>query len=178
MVVAGCTSTSSSGPAVDELSSSPTVAGTTSLLGTVIVRLSTIGHAPGDRVAGVLFRGRSSQALRDTRAVGGFGVATGPSPLTVTRTIKRKTALGAGDAFPYVDDVPVRLSQGWYTLLLWRGPTLDPYSRWFPAAEPGLAVCQVPVYVVAGSPTTIEVTAMPRQPRELMVDALPRCEGR
>lgn len=148
-------------------------------LGAVTVHLFTIDHAPGDRVAGVLFKGRvPARALLYGRAVGGFGVDTGSEPLTVSRTVNEGTGMGVGDQFPYVSDMPVRLPPGWYVLLVWRGPTLGPYSRWIPADEPGLAVCQVSVYVVAGPSTTVEVTGMPRQPRTLALEHLPRCEGR
>jgi hypothetical protein len=59
--------------------------------------------------------------------------------------------------------------------MMWQGPTLGGYSKWVPAAEPGLAVCSVRVVVEDHAGTTATITGFPRHPKPQALERVRPC---
>jgi hypothetical protein len=163
MILAGCSGTSNSGTEPDGPTSSPTVAGTEALRSTVTVRLSGIEGARGDQIAGVLY---TSMYVKRGEQLGGFSVRVDADPYFGARIVTEPLRRLRGD-FPYVGAEPVRVPPGWYSVVLWRGPSLQGplvWGRWWPGGDGReLRLCPVMFQVSSGRPATVEVTAAPDQ---------------
>jgi hypothetical protein len=114
----------------------------------VEVHLQGIRGSEGKLVAGVLFRAKDLTDIRDKSGVGGFGVRVDDDPFSFSAPIND----GSTGFMPFLKGPLADVSPGPYTLLMWRGPTLGGYTKWVPAAEPGLTFCPVQFEVVGDDP--------------------------
>ena len=137
----------------------------------VEVRLEGIRGAKGKVVAGVLFRAKGLTDIRHDKAVGGFGVEVDDDPFSYVAAIND----GSTGLMPFLKGPLADVSPGTFTLLMWRGPTLGPYARWFPAAEAGLTSCPVQVEVGDDPVNTVTVTGFPKQPKPLDLETMRPC---
>lgn len=159
-------------PAGDQESPSATVS--TSPVGDhrVEVRLTAIRRAEGDVVAGILYRGNDlPEAFRVKNVVGGFGAEVDDDPFSLVATIND----GSTGMIPFLEGPPADVSPGSHLLMMYRGPSLGPYSTWVPAAEPGLTGCPVRLEVGDGAVTTVTVTGFPEQPEPLDLETVRPC---
>lgn len=152
-------------------SPSGTVSATPAPERNVEVRLQGIRDAEGKVVAGVLFRAKALTDIRYTNAVGGFGVRVDDDPFSFVAAIND----GSIGFMPFLKGPLADVGPGTYTLLMLRGPTLGPFTKWFPAAEPGLTGCPVQVEVGDDPVTTVTVTGFPKQPKPLDDETMRPC---
>lgn len=137
----------------------------------VEVHLKAIQGAEGEFVAGVLFRAKAVSDIRHENAVGGFGVKVDDAPFSQVATMTD----GSSGLIPDLNGPPADVNPGTYTLMMWQGPTLGAYSKWFPAAESGLTACLVQVRVGDSVVTTVTVTGFPKQPKPLDPETMRPC---
>ena len=67
----------------------------------------------------------------DTRAIGGFTAAIDNDSIATTQVVTTPSDDGEGE-FPYVTNEPVAVAPGTYTVAVYVGDRLGPYSRWVP----------------------------------------------
>jgi hypothetical protein len=159
-------------PATKQGSSTVTESSDQSADHQVEVRLQGVAGAQGEFIAGVLMRGDKPYAKY---AVGGFRpLEANDDPFSAVAVVADEppwpppgTESSAGD--------PLAVSPGRYTLLMWRGPTLTPYSNWAPAREPGLTGCPVRFEVGDAAVTTVTVTGFPNQGKAPRLETLRPC---
>lgn len=153
---------------------SPSATVSTSPVGAhrVEVRLTAIRGAEGDVVAGILYRGKKfPEAFRVKNVVGGFGAEVDDDPFSLVAPIND----GSTGMIPFLEGPPADVSPGSYLLMMWRGPSLSPYSKLVPAAEPGLTGCPVQVEVGDGAVTTVTVAGFPEQPEPVDLETMRPC---
>ena len=132
-------------------------------LGTVSVEFADLeGHA-GDQLAGVLL---SDTAMGGT-AVGGFAVTVDSDPFSDVQVLGNVDEEW-GDAdedelWPWPTG-EMTIPAGTYTLRLASGADYCCYSRWMPAATPGLRLCDVTV-TTTGDDQVILITEIPELDR-------------
>jgi hypothetical protein len=159
-------------PATDRESPSATVSTSPGATHRVEVRLTAIRGAEGDVVAGILYRGKNlPEAFLVKNVVGGFGAEVDDDPFSLVATIND----GSTGMIPFLEGPPADVSPGAYFLMMWRGPSLGPYSKWVPAAEPGLTGCPAQLEVGDGAVTKVAVTGFPDQPEPLDLETMRPC---
>jgi len=117
-----------------------------------------VGRSDWD-LAGVLYKGIGISDP-DNRAIGGFAADIDKDPFSYTLYVHEPDA--SDDAFdgpfPYVAEAALAVEPGTYTLVLWLGSRLGPYSRWVPGDIFGLVGCETILEVKEGPGTTVIVT--------------------
>lgn len=137
------------------------------------VRLEGLQGAEGELVAGVLFRRpKATDPVQDKGAVGGFGVKVDDDPFSLVSPVYDGSPIGH---VPLLEGPLAEVTPGGYTLMMWRGRSLVPYSTWVPAAEPGLTGCPVRFDVGTGAVTTVTVTGFPEQDEPQSEETLRPC---
>lgn len=124
--------------------------------GTVSVTVSGVEDAEGWQLAGVLYDGVDMHDP-DNRAIGGFAARVDSDPFSTTHLVRQPGDVGEGP-FPYVGEDPLIVEPGTYTMMVWLGRELGPYSRWVPASSEGLVGCEALVEVKEGRAATVTVT--------------------
>jgi hypothetical protein len=124
--------------------------------GTVTVTVAGVEDAEGWQLAGVLYDGVGISDP-DHRAIGGFAASVDTDSFSTIQLV-RQPADNYEGLFPYVGEDPLVLPPGTYTLMVWLGRDLGPYSRWVPASSEGLTGCVATVEVEEGQAATVTVT--------------------
>lgn len=138
----------------------------------VEVHLKGVAGARGELIAGVLMRGNKPYA---EYAVGGFQpLEVNDDPFSTVAVVVDGPPWPLPDTDSSAGD-PLAVSPGHYTLMMWRGLTLTPYSNWAPAFEPGITGCPVRFEVGDAAVTTVTVTGFPDQGKAPALDALRPC---
>ena len=104
--------------------------------GNVTVLVSGIEGANGWRVGGVVFIG-PNRMYPDARAIGGFTAAIDSDSFATTQIVTAPSDDGDGE-FPYVTSEPLGVAPGTYTIAVYVGNDLGPYSRWVPGCSDGV----------------------------------------
>ncbi|WP_159081426.1 hypothetical protein [Nocardioides sediminis] len=127
-----------------------------------------VADAEGERIAGVLMSGNKPYAKY---ALGGFLLEVTDDPFSAVAVVADQPPWGPDSS----QGKPLAVSPGRYTLMMWRGPTLGPYSSWAPAGEPGGTGCPVRFDVGDAAVTIVTVTGFPNQGKAPSLDTLRPC---
>jgi hypothetical protein len=132
--------------------------------GVVTVVVSDLTDALGNDLAGVLmsYDAESPQAYK-WEGVAGFAVTVDADPFSSSETLGDVTEAWAKDPsdgqWPWPSGTAT-IPAGDYSLQLWTGKDYCCYSRWVPAASPGLRFCELRV-TTTGQDQTIYVKDIP-----------------
>jgi hypothetical protein len=128
---------------------------------TVSIAVSELEGNVGEQLAGVLLAGAADGGVGE--GVAGFAVRLDDVPYSgVTVLGEVDPAFDEPDAagmWPWPHDV-AHVAPGEYVLRVALGDEYCCYSRWVPAADPGLRLCDVPV-TISGADQVIEITEIP-----------------
>lgn len=124
--------------------------------GAVTVTVSGLERHVGDQLAGVLYKVDRYPG----HAIGGFAaIVSDASPITQVVHRPDRHFDSRNELFPYVLEDVLTVQPGKYTLFLWLGPRIGPYSRWTPGDDPGLKVCRTTFIVKDLQGTAVDLTA-------------------
>lgn len=129
--------------------------------GVVTIVVSDLTDALGNELAGVLMSyDAESPAVYKWDGVAGFAVAVDADPFSTSQPLGEVTEAWAEEPSDGMWPWPAgtaRVPAGDYSLQLWTGKDYCCYSRWMPAASPGLRGCELRVSTT-GQDQTIYVT--------------------